>query len=56
METVSKAVRKEIVESVRARYEGSSKLEKGAIWVASRPHSTTVHLKVRRRCHFLSPF
>lgn len=31
METVSKAVRKEIVKSVRARYERSSKLEKGAI-------------------------
>jgi hypothetical protein len=31
METVSKAARKEIVESVRARYGQSSKLEKGTI-------------------------
>ena len=31
METISKAARKEIVESVRTRYERSSKLEKGTI-------------------------
>jgi len=31
METISKAARKEIVETVRIRYDRSSKLEKGAI-------------------------
>jgi hypothetical protein len=37
METVSKAVRKEMVESVRGRYERSSKLEKGAILGGTAP-------------------